>query len=81
MIHQTKVLKTLLRRLNITDHWGDLRVRTVKNKHHEYGKATAHVRGLTAYEISALKTELPYIKIFNYPTPGEGGYSFAIIEY
>lgn len=79
MITQTKVLKTLLRKLNITDHWGDLRVRTARNKHYEYGRATAHVRYLTPEEIAALKEELPYIKIFNYP-PKEG-YGFAIIEY
>ncbi len=78
MIHQTKVLKQILANLNIADDQGHLRVRTQKNKHGEYGRATAHVRYLTPEEIKAIRAESEYISIFNRMLDG---YGFAIVEY
>lgn len=76
MIRQTKYLKDVLKYYGITDQWGGLRVRCKRNKHKEYGPATAHVRALTPDEIAKLKDYSQFIRIFNSPE-----HNFAIIEY
>jgi len=76
MISQTKHLKCLLKKHNITDDRGKLRVRVERNRCKwgvEWGDAVAHVRELTKEEIQNLVNEDKYLSIFVYR--GEFGYS------
>jgi len=66
MITQTKVLKNILKKHDITGPYGDkLKVRITKTKHGEYGCAEAFVSGLTAEKIELIKYENPRVKIIS----------------
>ena len=76
MIHQTKVLKTLLKKHNITNKYGKLSVSIERYSSCEWGIAVAHVVYLTDEQVSALKKDNEYLII-----TGNKESNFSIVKY
>jgi len=76
MIHQTKVLKTLLKNNGIKRRGKLPSVRTKKTPSGEWGQAVSHTDALTDDQITLLKKENEYLEIYNNIEHG-----FAIIKH
>ena len=78
MINQTRILKDLLKRNEITDNNGNLHVKTLRKSYSGGKHAVAHCRYLTTKERNKIKKQNPKVKIFNFKQNDE---QFSIIEY
>lgn len=76
MIHQTKVLKDLLRKHGIKHHGKNPSVRTKRTPSGEYGDAEAYTDSLTEKQIDALVADNQWIKVRNFEQ-----YGFAVVTY
>lgn len=87
MTSQAKTLKKILKKYDLTDQFGDLRIKTERiyrnvrgRKFYESGSANAMIRHLTEGEVELLKAESNHIKILNHYSQ-KIGYGYAIVSY